>query len=644
VSVVKDFPHETTMTHTPASFDNNLVAIEDCGDALLVPNDNNTSLNPSAGDADMPALKPAEFQYLMTVAQSLASSAHGAKDDAVAAACAMLGCSKPTLYRKLKLAELQYTAQRSRRTDAGVTSVSDEDLQTVGSLMNKTLRANGKRTLPLQEGIKMLKANGLIAADVSASHMSKLMRERGLHLDQMEQDTAAISMRSLHPNWLWQVDASVCILYYLSNGSDMSVMEAEKFYRNRPANYSKIAHERLIRWVTTDHYSGNFKLRYYLGSENTQDMLDFCLWAFSKQEVNPFHGVPMKIMFDPGSAAKAAMTRNLFDRLSCELIINTAGNARGKGSVEKHHDIIERHFEGRLRFMHITSLAQLNAEADTWTNAFASEAIHTRHQKSRHALWLTISAEQLRIAPALDFMRELVTTQPEERRVANDLTISFAVRGFGSQSYDLRYVPGVAPAEKVQVVVNAYRAPAIDIGVSALNGEMSWMTVEPLVMDEAGFRVDAPIIGQEMRSQVKTDIDRNREAAEKLAYNAADMDEVAAKKKAKAIPFAGMDAMADVRQVAIPTYLPKRGEELPVAGRTVEALRLTVATAAKRLKATLGEAYTPEVYTFLTQRFGEAGVPEDQIEAICAQFTQPADTDAALKAFTGLRVVNGGGA
>ena len=78
----------------------------------------------------------------------------------------------------------------------------------------------------------------------------------------------------------------------------------------------------------------------------------------------------------------------------------------------------------------------------------------------------------------------------------------------------------------------------------------------------------------------------------------------------------------------------------------MEAPRVSTAQAAKTLREALrrlGQAdrFGPQVFAWLEEKFGPAGVPEDQIDGLVQQFAAPpaAATDAPAQ---GLRVVNGG--
>ena len=99
--------------------------------------------------------------------------------------------------------------------------------------------------------------------------------------------------------------------------------------------------------------------------------------------------------------------------------------------------------------------------------------------------------------------------------------------------------------------------------------------------------------------------------------------------------------MADVRATPVPAYLPRRGTALDApALRTVQARVLSVVEACKALKGELGDAYTPQVYGWVSAKFPE-GVPEDQLAGICAQFTQSCaektQNDSGLRAPSGVR-------
>ncbi|NDV21035.1 DDE-type integrase/transposase/recombinase, partial [Pseudodesulfovibrio sp. JC047] len=321
----------------------------------------------------------------------------------------------------------------------------------------------------------------------------------------------------MYPNHCWQVDPSMCVLFYLPKGG-LSVMEESKFYKNKLQNFRKTERERVWRYVITDHYSGTIYVRYVQAAgESAQGLVDVFLDAITPRGLNdPMHGVPELLVMDKGSANTAHLFTNLLDRLGVKWDTHKAGNPRAKGQVECGNNIVETKFESRLTFLRVQTVKELQVEANKWCQHFNAHAIHTRTQRTRNDVWLTITEDQLRLAPSLELCRELVTTRPVEVLVKPDMSITHTVKGFGSKTYDLRHIPGLVPRLKVGVVVNPYRAPAVDVIVHSQGEDLIW-TVEPVKMDDAGFWKSAPVFGQEYKAQPDTLADKHVAAIDEAA-------------------------------------------------------------------------------------------------------------------------------
>ncbi len=243
-------------------------------------------------------------------------------------------------------------------------------------------------------------------------------------------------------------------------------------------------------------------------------------------------------------------------------IPHATGNSRAKGQVENGNNIVETQFEGRLRFMKIESLEQLNATAAKWRVMWNESKIHSRTRRTRNAVWQTISTQQLRIAPALELCKELLTTTPVERTVTGNLTIPYAIKGYGSHDYDVRHVDGVYPKAKLQVVVNPYRAPCIDVLMVNQHGEEIAYTCEPMQTDWVGFRDDATVIGETPTAMPQSNIDAKRKSILKNAYNADTLEQVDKAIAKKEVAYKGLNAMADVDATEVPTYIRRAGEQM----------------------------------------------------------------------------------
>lgn len=594
-------------------------------------------------------LTPALTQRLARLAAELAAAPHGTKDGLYKAACAELGLSRATLMRHL--ADVAVRPQRKRRSDAGAVTLPREEAMLISALLMESHRKNNKRLMSITQAVQTLRDNGMVRAEaidvdgvvrpLSDSAVSRALRVHCLHPDQLLQPPPAVELRSLHPNHVWQIDASLCVLYYLqtedARQAGLQVMEADKFYKNKPRNLARIEHDRVWSYEVTDHYSGCIFVIYVLGAESGENMAEAFLAAIQQREGEPFHGVPFIVMTDPGGGNTGALAVNLFRRLQITPIAHKAGNARATGAVEKARDIIERQFESGLKFRPVASLDELNGLARRWVRVFNGTALHSRHGQTRYAMWQTITESQLRLAPPPALCRELLTHAPEKRRVTDKLRVSF----MGHGDFDVSAVPGVMVGEWLQVTYNPYDLAAdgslrsaIVIDTDADGRER--LTRVPLVeRDEAGFAVTGNVIGEDFTRRADTLADVNRKAVERLAMDAETLDQAAARRKAKAVPFGGrVDPFKaiEAEPVDAPVWLPRRGTPLEPRAQLPEAREvvLTLFQAAGEL-VRRGLQMTPERNAQVAAWYPD-GVPEAELD----------DLQRRLTARPQLRVVGGG--
>lgn len=589
-----------------------------------------------------PTLNHAEHEALAAARTRLLNAPRGSKTALVAQVAEQLGMSVPTLYRKLEAAGLD--TGRKTRKDAGNTSMSEAELRLVSGVLYASRRDNDKQLLSVEDALDMLAASGQLQARLSPGHVGQLLRAHHLHPEQLAQQRAAVSLRSLHPNHVWQIDSSTCVLYYMKNGN-LAAMDADEFYANKPHNYARVLNDLCTRYIAVDHASGAFKGRYFLGGERAETVAEFLIWAVCQQPGVPMHGVPLVLMLDKGPGNTSHLLLNLCKNLHIKVIHHGVGNSRAIGAVEKTNDIWERHFEGRFRLFDEPDLTleRINELGSVWAADFCASRAHSRHGQPRYSVWMGITAEQLRVPASLEVLRELVTSVPEQRRVNNNRAISLVVKGRGSQTYDLSMVPGVVVGGKVTVVVNAYRAPAIDVQVTdADTGEQTWQTVAPVAYDSLGFAQGAATIGEQMRTASNTPVDEQRNLVRREAYRAAEpgsalpsLEDADKARKRHQQAYAGVvDAMADVRARPMPAYMPRRGTPLDTPARTVASQRLSVVEACKWLRTELRDLYTPQVYADVAREWPE-GVPEIELAAIAARYREPEAKAPLLRAVGG---------
>lgn len=596
----------------------------------------------------MPALIT---DILMDITLATRALGHGDKTRYIREQAEKLGVSYATLYRKLKA--FGTTAKRKRRTDAGSITVSRDDAQMVSAVLMESMRRNNKRLMSLQQAMEILIANGKIAAGTvdeatgevvrtSASTMARALRHYKLHPDQLLQPAPVTELASLHPNHVWQLDASLCVLYYLRREADthagLQVMDHTEFYKNKPRNLSRIEHERVWRYAFTDHTSGAFYVEYVLGAESGQNLTQCFVNAIQAPGAHNgnsvMHGVPWLVMMDPGSANTGAVFRNLAGSLSIELIVNRVGNARAKGQVEKTHDIIERNFESGLKFSAVHNLDELNAQAWRWMRAYNGARAHSRHGHTRYAAWMTISAEQLRLAPGIEVCRELANTAAETRKVSSRLTI-----GWRNDDYDVSGVPGVIVGDTVTFVRNPWRPDAVQVLWTNADGREVYHVAEKIARDDMGFAVGAPVIGESYKRHADTPAQANIKANELLATSTTTQAEAEARRRARALPFGGeIDPYKPITDTVLPSYLPRRGTQIDVPSPLQVELRPHSHIEAMRwLAGRLRRATKPEENARVRGRWPD-GVPEAELETMLAWLRDQED-DAPVAAAGGLRLV-----
>ncbi len=572
------------------------------------------------------SLSPARTERLVQIAAAAEAAGHGNKEAVYAAACAELGCSRPTLMRQLK--QVAPRTERKRRSDAGDVALQREEAVLISAVLMESHRRNNKRLMSITQAVNTLRDNGMVRAEftdldgvirpLSDSAIARALRAFALHPSQLMQPSPAVELRSLHPNHVWQLDASLCVLYYLNTQdprqAGLQVMDRAKFYKNKPRNLKRIEHDRVWSYEITDHNSDTIFPLYVFGAESAMNAAEAFIEAIQPREREPVHGVPFVLMTDPGVAG--GLFSNLMRRLQVRWIAHKAGNARATGSVEKARDILERSFESGLKFRAVHSIEELNGLARQWYRWFSATQLHSRHGKTRWAQWQTITEEQLRLAPPRELCRELLTHAPERRKVSDFLTVEF----MGHGDFDVSGVPNVMVGEWLQVTYNPYDLVDGKLGSAMIvdaddEGHERLTRCPRKVRGDDGYAADSNVIGEDWRPAPRTVADRNRDEVARVAMDAYTLAEAAQKRKAKALPFGGrLDPYKRIEAPAAAAWLPRPGKELvptTVVPAPVER-RLTHFEAAGEL-VRRGVAMNPERNAQVASWYPD-GVPETEID------------------------------
>jgi hypothetical protein len=304
--------------------------------------------------------------------------------------------------------------------------------------------------------------------------------------------------------------------------------------------------------------------------------------------------VPEYLLIDRGCYARSKVSQGVLERIGIEAIV--CQEARAKGSVESLMWLWERHFESSFRVDPFQSIEELRDEARQRAALINANRIHTRHGRTRRAMWLQINEQggQLRkIQCDLDTFRRIAMTEPETRRVNGNLTISYQGNTYRVPE-DLRY------EERVEVRHSIFEYPKVILSKADSPGAAAYVA-EPVEFDEAGFPVDAPVIGQSYKSWKESPAERARKSAP-MAVN----------------DLAGIVARGnDLAKIAATAMRP-RAVEVPIEPPAPEIYERVAAR--EKVRTLLGRDFTPAERAYLAG-WGDA-VTEAEIEAAVKDFQE----------------------
>lgn len=576
-------------------------------------------------------MNPIIIERLTFYAKAARECRHGDKGKIYEVACRELGMSRATFLRKLK--DISITDKRKQRSDAGNTSLQRYEANLISATLLESTRKNGKRLYSVGDAVEALRANNMIVAGridknsgnvipLSTTSIIRALKYYGLHPDQLMSPSPVAELASLHPNHVWQIDASLCTLYYLSNGlRGLQVMDSEKFYKNKPANITRISSNRVWSYEITDHCSGWIYVEYVMGGESGENLCSVLINAMQERNgADVLHGIPHLLYLDPGSANTAGMTKNLCRSLGIKILTHKVHNARATGQVEKARDIIERKFEPGLKFQSVSDLDELNERARAWRAYFNATAVHSRHGKNRTEIWLRITPQQLIKAPSVSNCRKLAVSTPESRKISPKLRISF--RG---DEYDVSHIPGVMVGEKLWIARNPWSHEVAQVTLIDHEGNEVLHSIEKVVKNEFGFSNDATIIGQRYKSHAETRTQIALKEIEGLVMQEETVKGSLISRKLKKIPFSGeFNPYKYIDKAMLPDYLPREGTPSGVNVITAPPKKLTHVEAATVLKLKIeimGEVWSPEYFHILISKF-PSGCYFEELYNIVYEFIQ----------------------
>lgn len=579
-------------------------------------------------------------RYWVELAARLEAAEHRQRGAMVRAAAEANGISVGTTYRRLKT----YAGWSSGRQRSGESQISTETLKEIAAVYHEGVRENRKQVMTLALACSIVAQSGR-EVPISTAQVAKLMRQR--RIDQESQAMARHfgQMRSPHPNHTHQIDPSLCLVYYL-HGEQHVIRESE-FYGNKLDRVAKIQHK-CWRYVLTDHASSLIWVRYFAAAGESQALLfEFLTWAWGRCEGRTGHGVPQNLVMDPGSANTGRGVVRLLEALEVTPIVHRPEQPHVKGQVEGAQNIVERHFESRLRFEPVETVEQLNAKALRWAEAYNTNSlprIDTQLRRSgtkpvaRAALWMLIRPQELRELPPREACAALLEGKPIERTVNSRTRISYRhPAATHSQDYDLSSCEGVHRGDKVWVSpllvpVNG-SAHAIRLRWAGLDGiEQTWRLAPIADLDAFGQPLSAPVWG-EYKDAPKREAEHRADELARVAYpeqTEGERDAQEARRKARrdrVVPLNGeMNALSHLDQVKTPDYLPRSGEQINAAAPEDQREAVPLVKALLRLSRAWGRPITDAEHDWLAGRYRQA-IPADELDRLLAAGTASGTED-----------------
>jgi hypothetical protein len=372
------------------------------------------------------------------------------------------------------------------------------------------------------------------------------------------------------------------------------------------------------------------------------------MWTWRKQEGRLNFGVPKMLLWDKGSANTSHGIQNLLDSLGVKHETHAAGHAWAKGGVEQANNLVETHFESRLKLEPVNTIDELNAAALSWArdwNANLIKHVDSRLVRAsgqamlRDDLWSLILRQpgELIELPAREVCLWVMTGRETERQV-NNLQLSFVHPELGrSAQYDLRaWAEFLHNRQKLAVRPVLLRDGVLRVEIPRAGAEPLLVEVEPQRdFDEAGRSMTAQLIGEGYVRAPETAGESVQRRLAVAAYgDGTTVDGAEELREKNARPFAhlnegrGLVAHSHLGEADAPARLLPAAAELDTAAvraagravRTVQLEPLSHVEAAKKLRALVGDAWTAETYAWLAQRHPQ-GVQEDAIKAIADEIS-----------------------
>jgi hypothetical protein len=277
-----------------------------------------------------------ELDLLRDLAARLAAAPHGGRTAMVDAAAQTLRVSRQEVYRRL--AAVGFSSGRKPRADRGRCMVDEDVAKKAAALVQGARRKTGKKTMPLSEALEILRENGVGQVDQetgevvlpqSSTTLSRAMRKYGCHPAMLVQGKPHSHMQSPHPNWCWQIDASLCVCSICQGWTPGH--GGRGLLQEQDQELERVARERVWRYVVTDHYSGALSSATSGAGENAENSWRRSPAMQPRGMEDPMHGVRGNC--HGHGSANTSISAEFLQNMKVNVLV-TSRESPGKGSQQ----------------------------------------------------------------------------------------------------------------------------------------------------------------------------------------------------------------------------------------------------------------------------------------------------------------------
>lgn len=309
------------------------------------------------------------------------SAGHREKRKLLARYADMHNLSVATLYRRIEALDISPVAKQ-RRADYGQPRITEKetlenDMRVIAGIMRESSKDGDGEFLAAEIALDLAVSEQLISREYNVHTVNRWLARMGLNRRGFQTEKKAVKLVGEYSNHIWEVDATVSNLYYLSTTG--KVIRNDSLARDKSHaddRIRKLGLKKIWLYVAVDLFSRAWWCRGFADEhlgENSADYFEFFRECFLPKAGIPMHGLPRVIYSDPGSALRSKMIQRMCDYLGIKHITHEAHLSRATGAVESRIHVIKRQGEAKLALLPNSERPQTIEQYNDFIQGYARE-------------------------------------------------------------------------------------------------------------------------------------------------------------------------------------------------------------------------------------------------------------------------------